>query len=79
MKKGKKIYEGKAKKVYETDKPDLYIQDFKDDATAFDATKRGTIKEKGVVNNEISLIDQPLLFQYMDRFDIPIVHMQLRH
>ncbi|MBU1146978.1 MAG: phosphoribosylaminoimidazolesuccinocarboxamide synthase, partial [Candidatus Omnitrophica bacterium] len=47
MKKGKKIYEGKAKRVYETDKPDLFIQEFKDDATAFDATKRGTIKEKG--------------------------------
>ena len=54
MKKGKQIYEGKAKKIYETDKKDLYIQEFKDDATAFDATKRGTIKDKGVVNNKIS-------------------------
>jgi len=67
MKKGKKIYEGKAKKVYETDKPDLYIQDFKDDATAFDATKRGTIKEKGVVNNEISCA----LFQLLESKGIP--------
>ncbi len=54
MKKGKLIYEGKAKKLYETDDPDLLIQEFKDDATAFDATKRGTIKGKGAVNNRIS-------------------------
>ncbi len=54
MKKGKKIYEGKAKILYDTDKPDFVIQEFKDDATAFDATKRGTIKGKGVINNEIS-------------------------
>ncbi|MBN2097342.1 MAG: phosphoribosylaminoimidazolesuccinocarboxamide synthase [Candidatus Omnitrophica bacterium] len=54
MKKGKLIYEGKAKKVYATDNPDLLIQEFKDDATAFDATKRGTIGDKGVCNNKIS-------------------------
>ncbi|MEE8359372.1 MAG: phosphoribosylaminoimidazolesuccinocarboxamide synthase [Candidatus Omnitrophota bacterium] len=54
MKKGKLIYEGKAKKVFETDDKDLYIQEFKDDATAFDATKRGTIVGKGVVNNKVS-------------------------
>lgn len=54
MTKGKQIYEGKAKKVFETDDKDLYIQEFKDDATAFDATKRGTIKDKGVVNNKVS-------------------------
>ena len=56
MEKKKLIYEGKAKKVYETDDPDLLIQEFKDDATAFDATKRGTIQNKGIVNNEISKI-----------------------
>jgi len=54
MKKLKQLYEGKAKKIYETDDKDLYIQEFKDDATAFDATKRGTIVGKGVVNNKIS-------------------------
>lgn len=54
MKKGKQIYEGKAKKVYETDEPDFLIQEFKDDATAFDAAKRGTILNKGIVNNKIS-------------------------
>ncbi|MDP8229821.1 MAG: phosphoribosylaminoimidazolesuccinocarboxamide synthase [Candidatus Gorgyraea atricola] len=67
MKKGKQIYEGKAKKVYETDKPDLFIQEFKDDATAFDATKRGTIKEKGVINNEISCA----IFQLLESKGIP--------
>lgn len=56
MQKGKQIYEGKAKKVFETDNPDLLIQEFKDDATAFDATKRGTIQGKGVINNTISEI-----------------------
>jgi len=56
MKKTKQVYEGKAKKVFETDNPDLFIQEFKDDATAFDATKRGTILQKGVVNNKISSI-----------------------
>ncbi|MCQ9208113.1 MAG: phosphoribosylaminoimidazolesuccinocarboxamide synthase [Omnitrophica bacterium] len=54
MKKGKLIYEGKAKKLYQTDNPGLVIQEFKDDATAFDATKRGTITDKGVCNNKIS-------------------------
>lgn len=54
MQKLKQIYEGKAKKLFETEDPDLVIQEFKDDATAFDATKRGTIMNKGVVNNKVS-------------------------
>ena len=49
-----KIYEGKAKIVYATDDPDVYVQDFKDSATAFDGTKKGTILEKGRMNNAIS-------------------------
>ncbi len=48
------LYEGKAKKVFATDDPDLLIQHFKDDATAFDGTKKSTIASKGVVNNAIS-------------------------
>ena len=67
MKKSKKIYEGKAKILYETDKPDLVIQEFKDDATAFDATKRGTIEQKGVINNEIS----SALLQLLESKGIP--------
>jgi len=49
-----KLYEGKAKIVYSTDDPDVYIQDFKDSATAFDGTKKGTILAKGQTNNAIS-------------------------
>ena len=54
MEKGRKIYEGKAKILFETDSPDYVIQYFKDDATAFNAAKKGTIRDKGVVNNKIS-------------------------
>src|ERR1035437_6343812 len=48
------FYEGKAKKLYSTSDPDLVIAYFKDDATAFDGTKRATIADKGVVNNRMS-------------------------
>ena len=53
-KKGKQVYEGKAKILYETDDPDLLIQYFKDDATAFNAQKKGTVQQKGIMNNKIS-------------------------
>ena len=61
MEKREKIYEGKAKILYRTDDPDLLIQYFKDDATAFNAQKRGTIAQKGVINNEISSV----IFQWL--------------
>ncbi|HVN91253.1 MAG TPA: phosphoribosylaminoimidazolesuccinocarboxamide synthase [Candidatus Binataceae bacterium] len=48
------FYEGKAKKLYSTPDPDLVIAHFKDDATAFNAKKRGTIEDKGVINNRMS-------------------------
>jgi len=51
---GDMLYEGKAKKIFLTDKADMVVQYFKDDATAFNAQKKGTILEKGVVNNKIS-------------------------
>ena len=54
MEKKELLYEGKAKKVYRTDDPDLYIVDYKDDATAFDGLKKGSISGKGVVNNRMS-------------------------
>jgi phosphoribosylaminoimidazole-succinocarboxamide synthase len=54
MKKGDLLYEGKAKKVFKTDDPALLVQQFKDDATAFDGVKKSTIADKGVVNNAIS-------------------------
>jgi len=54
MKKTTQLYEGKAKKVFLTDDANLVIQEFKDDATAFNNKKKGSIAEKGVVNNAIS-------------------------
>lgn len=54
MKKLEQIYEGKAKKVFKTDDPNLVIVDYKDDATAFNGEKRGTIVGKGVVNNRMT-------------------------
>ncbi len=54
MKKMEQIYEGKAKKVYATDNADYVIVDYKDDATAFNGLKKGTIVGKGIVNNKVS-------------------------
>jgi phosphoribosylaminoimidazole-succinocarboxamide synthase len=56
------LYEGKAKQVYKTSDPDLLIQHFKDDATAFNAKKRGTIVDKGVLNNRMSEV----LFRFLE-------------
>jgi phosphoribosylaminoimidazole-succinocarboxamide synthase len=67
MQKLDKIYEGKAKILYTTKRPHLLIQYFKDDATAFDATKRGTILEKGIYNNKISTT----LFELLKKSGIP--------
>jgi phosphoribosylaminoimidazole-succinocarboxamide synthase len=52
--KGEQIYEGKAKKVFATSDPDLVIVDYKDDATAFNGEKKGTITGKGVINNKLT-------------------------
>ncbi len=54
MQKLEQLYEGKAKKVFATDDPALYIVEYKDDATAFDGAKKGTIAGKGVINNQMS-------------------------
>ena len=54
MKKCEMLYEGKAKKVYTTEDPELYIVDYKDDATAFNGLKKGTISGKGVINNRVT-------------------------
>ena len=54
MKKLDLLYEGKAKKVFTTDDPDCLIVDYKDDATAFNGLKKGTIQGKGVINNRVS-------------------------
>jgi phosphoribosylaminoimidazole-succinocarboxamide synthase len=49
MEKRELLYEGKAKKVYKTEEENFYIIEYKDDATAFNGLKKGTIAEKGVV------------------------------
>ena len=54
MEKREQLYEGKAKKVYATDDPDLVIVSYKDDATALDGLKKGTIVGKGVINNQMT-------------------------
>ena len=54
MEKGKFIYEGKAKQLYETNDKDLVIVHYKDDATAGNGVKKGTIKDKGIINNKIT-------------------------
>ncbi len=66
MERRRKIYEGKAKILYETDDPDLLIQYFKDEATAFDARKRGIIEDKGIYNNRISSV----LFEYLRKHGV---------
>ncbi|WP_298032740.1 phosphoribosylaminoimidazolesuccinocarboxamide synthase [uncultured Dysosmobacter sp.] len=54
MQKLEQVYEGKAKKVFKTDDPELFIVDYKDDATAFNGAKKGTIVGKGVINNQMT-------------------------
>ena len=54
MEKRAQLYEGKAKKVYATDDPEIVIVSYKDDATAFDGKKKGTIQGKGSINNRMT-------------------------
>ena len=61
------LYEGKAKKVFKTDVEDVYIVDYKDDATAFNGEKKGTIAGKGVINNRMT----NYLFQMLEKEGIP--------
>ena len=67
MQKLEQIYEGKAKRVYKTDDPELYIVDYKDDATAFNGLKKGTIAGKGIINNQMS----NRLMQMIERKGVP--------
>ena len=67
MKKLEMLYEGKAKKVFKTDDSDRYIVEYKDDATAFNGEKKGSILDKGVVNNKMSA----LLFKMLESQGIP--------
>lgn len=67
MTKKEQLYEGKAKKVFATDAPELLIVSYKDDATAFNGLKKGTIVGKGVINNRMS----NLLMQKLEKAGIP--------
>ena len=67
MEKAEQLYEGKAKKVWATDDPEIVIVDYKDDATAFNGLKKGTIAGKGVVNNKMS----NYLMQILEKKGVP--------
>lgn len=67
MQKLEQIYEGKAKKVFKTDDPELYIVDYKDDATALNGKKKGTIAGKGAINNQMT----NRLMRKMEKAGIP--------
>ena len=67
MEKREQLYEGKAKKVFATDDPELYIVDYKDDATAFNGEKKGTILGKGVINNRVT----NFLMQKLEKEGVP--------
>lgn len=72
MKKLEQLYEGKAKKVYATDVEDVYIVDYKDDATAFNGLKKGTITGKGVVNNKMS----NHMFRILEKEGVPTHYVE---
>jgi phosphoribosylaminoimidazole-succinocarboxamide synthase len=61
MERGEFLYEGKAKKIYRTGDPDLYLVEYKDDATAFDGMKKGRLADKGILNNSLSAVFFTLL------------------
>ena len=67
MEKRELLYEGKAKKVYKTDQEDVLIVDYKDDATAFNGLKKGTITGKGVINNRMT----NHVFQILEKEGVP--------
>lgn len=72
MQKGEQLYEGKAKKVFLTEDPDALIVSYKDDATAFNGLKKGTITGKGAINNRMS----NYLFQIIEREGVPTHYVQ---
>jgi len=67
MQKLEQIYEGKAKKVFKTDDANLYVIEYKDDATAGNGAKKGTIQGKGVINNKMTVV----LFKMLEEKGIP--------
>ena len=72
MEKKNQLYEGKAKKVYETEDPEVLIVSYKDDATAFNGQKKGSIAGKGVINNQMS----NLLMQELEKRGVPTHYIE---
>ena len=72
MEKREQLYEGKAKKVFATDDPNLVIVSYKDDATAFNGLKKGTISGKGVINNQMS----NRLMEFLEKNGVPTHFVQ---
>ncbi len=72
MEKKELLYEGKAKKVFKTENPDVLIVDYKDDATAFNGLKKGTIVGKGVVNNRMS----NYMFKVLEEQGVPTHYIE---
>lgn len=70
--KTEQMYEGKAKKVYATTDPDLVIVDYKDDATAFNGEKKGTISGKGVINNKMT----NFMFKLLEKEGVPTHYVE---
>jgi phosphoribosylaminoimidazole-succinocarboxamide synthase len=66
MQQGELLYEGKAKQIFATDDPEIVLMAYKDEATAFDGTKRAIIKDKGIMNKRISC----LLYQNLEKHGI---------
>ena len=72
MEKLQQLYEGKAKKVFATDDPEKLIVEYKDDATAFNGLKKGTIQGKGVINNQMS----NRLMAYLEKQGVPTHYVE---
>ena len=72
MKKLQQLYEGKAKRVFATDDPDKVIVDYKDDATAFNGLKKGTIEGKGIINNRMT----NFLMKMLEKNGIPTHYVE---
>ena len=70
--KGEQLYEGKAKKVFATSDPDVVLVSYKDDATAFNGLKKGTIAGKGVVNNRMS----NHMFRMLEKAGVPTHYIE---
>lgn len=73
MEKLEMLYEGKAKRVYKTNEPDIFHIVYKDDATAFNGEKKGTILDKGAVNNQMSAI----MFEMLETKGVPTHFVEL--